>query len=32
MIVRCQECGKEYERFDTGGYGIYKCRACGAKD
>ena len=28
MIVKCQECGKQYERFDVGGYGNYKCGEC----
>jgi len=31
MIVKCQSCGKEYERFDTGGYGTYKCKECSLK-
>ena len=31
MISRCTECNKEYERFDVGDYGTYKCKECGSK-
>ena len=31
MVVKCQECGKQYERFDVGDYGNYKCGECNRK-